>query len=156
MKTTLEYQYPGLYQTYKNTVELVEAQVLKSPVKIHLIQEYAWWIGYSLKWQSTMLRTLKSNLKISVEDLEKNIFHFFNSQDFEQFCFQYRSTRKPDSTYKPPAKEFIYHFTKDKNYFINKEKVNSLDLGNKYCIIFESNNRLLCDTKHCISYTLNF
>ena len=156
LKSALNYQYPGLWETYKDAVEMIEAQVLKSPVKIHFVQEYAWWIGYSIKWQSIMLRTLKSNLEMSINDLEKKVFHFFNSQDFEQFCFQYRLIRKPNSLYKPPAKEFIYQFTKDKNYLKDKDKINSLDLGDKYCIIFESQDRLLCDTKNCLSFNLCF
>ena len=108
-------------------IEYLSMQVKASPVEIKTYYDYLWWMNFSLKWQNVSLRLLYG-LGKSYKDLNYSFFHFFQSVDFQNWSISnhHRKIKSDWKTYKFIAKDYIYTYHKDKNYFINKEKEPSL------------------------------
>lgn len=105
-----------------------EAFVAACPVPINNLKEFWWWGNYTVKYTNVAFRMLLTSYKFK---LEENVFHFFHTQDFNDWAIstpmEERFYGVDIRNYKQPLKDYIYEFTKDTNYQINKIKVGSLD-----------------------------
>lgn len=112
---------------YSNN-EVFQKFVLACPQKINTIQDLLWWINYSTKYQWVQFRMLINN---SNSILDKNIFHFFDTTDFNNYTVSTASEDKmpnADMTkYKMPLRKVIADLSKDLEYAYNKPKVASLN-----------------------------
>lgn len=108
--------------------ETFQQFVSASPIQISTIQDLLWWINYSSKYQWVQVRMLVNN---SISVLDKNIFHFFDSADFNNYTVSTPSEEKmPNadiSQYKKPLRDFIARISRDSTYAYNKPKVASLN-----------------------------
>lgn len=117
----------GTEKYTQNIIDFIQPVIEESPIKIETLYDYMWWLNFSLKWQTVSMRLIQG-LGRSHHDLEKNVFHFFKSENFQQWSLTNHTIKikKEWKSYKFVAKEYIYSFHKDKFYFINKEKEQSL------------------------------
>lgn len=99
------------------------------PVPMTTLKMFYWWMNYCLKYQGVQMRMI-----LSANDavLEKNVFHFFDGKDFNDYALYTDIETKYPGTdprhYKLPMKKYIYSVLKDEDYFVNKIKVPSLQL----------------------------
>lgn len=115
----------------KKFLHFLEPYLCKSPQKIKSVKDFLWWVNYTLKYQHVCFRI---PIHIDQAILDKNLFHFFDSQDWNDWAVSTPTEEKFFGTdfknYKQIAKNYIYKYTKDQDYKINKTKVPSLDIYN--------------------------
>lgn len=101
--------------------------VAACPQKITNTAEFLWWINYSLKYQLVQCRML---LNDTSSVLNKNVFHFFDSKEFNDYTVSTPMDEKLPGydikNYKKPLRDVIYKLSNDANYAYKKPKVRSL------------------------------
>jgi len=116
------------WKTYKNISKLsnIEAFVEACPQPINTVAEFLWWLNYSMKYQCVQTRMLLDN---TVSILNKNIFHFFDTEEFNDYTvsteMQVKLPEYDIKKYKYPLRKFIDVLSKDSDYAYNKEKIGS-------------------------------
>jgi hypothetical protein len=99
--------------------------------EITTIKDFLWWYNFCYKFQSVYFRIpARSATKevLNADFLNTYYFQFFITDDFQKWSML-NPDKKIDKTwasYKKAAKEFIYEFTNDNDYFLNKTKIQSL------------------------------
>jgi len=108
------------------TVDNFTAFVENCPRHINTVAEMLWWVNYSLKYQWVQLRMLQDN---EVTRLNENIFHFFDTPEFNDYTVSASIEEKIPNfevkNYKYPLREVIYSLSKDAHYAFNKPKEDS-------------------------------
>lgn len=98
-----------------------------APIEINTLKDLWWWFNYAVKYNYVAFRMLRTSRNFK---LEENVFHFFNTVEFNDWCVSTPIEEKFFGTdikkYKQPFKDYIYGFTKDLNYQQNKTKLGSL------------------------------
>ena len=114
-------------------IDLFDRLMQSAPVSISTHFHYFWWINFALKWQETYLRMISATprsktKRITLDYLSTWYAPFYSTEDFQLWSMNNLDKRIKDTwkTYKWPAKEIIYHFTKDAEYRDNKTKSASL------------------------------
>lgn len=114
-------------------LDLFERLMAASPTPITTNFLYLWWINFALKWQVVHLRRLlhvaPRNVHIMTQEyLDTRYVHFFGTEDFQMWSLTNPDKRIKDrwDTYKWPAKDVIYDYTKDSEYRDHKTKRGSL------------------------------
>lgn len=113
----------------KRYVELMEPQVLKAPFEIVSSYDFMWWLNFSCKWQTVLVR-MGGTTQHPVEFADK-VRHFFRHDDFQRWSMNEDNHRRfkyidMPATYKHHMKQLIADFTHDEVYQQNKLKVGSL------------------------------
>lgn len=110
----------------KKTIETLEKFTAACPTKVETTKEFWWWLSYAVKYQGVCFRMLRYSDVI----LEKEAFHFFNNNDFNDWSvstpMEMKFFGEDERNYKMIAKEYIYKETKDLDYKNNKLKQVSL------------------------------
>ncbi len=95
--------------------------------------DHLWWLSFAVKWQFVATRMLAYTAKRNVTGiasgyLDNRFDQFFNTVDFQLWSMNNMDLKIKDvwSTYKWPAKDFIFEFTHDDDYRKNKQKRGSL------------------------------
>lgn len=107
----------------KKIIEETERFVFSCPVEIKTVKEFLWWINYALRYQYVSYK-----IPLAIKDLylDKNLFNFFDSDDWNDWSvstdMEYKFYGTNIKNYKMIAKEFIFSFTKDEDYKNNKLK----------------------------------
>lgn len=102
--------------------------VEQNPQKDRSVANVLWWLNFTLKYQWVQLRMFAMlGGKVPLD----NFIHFFGGPRFQRWALATpMSVKFPDlkneKSYKDPAKQYIYNYTKDKNYLNNKTKKGSL------------------------------
>jgi hypothetical protein len=108
-----------------NTINYIEKLVEMFPIKTTSIAELYWLLTFTHKWDVVRLRHTSY-----IKDVTKfgKMNAFFNTENFQRWtmCNADKRLQKEWKTYKQPAKDFIYTFTKDSEYQINKLQHESL------------------------------
>lgn len=114
-------------------VSLIEKSIKNSPIKIVTNYDFFWWINFTTKWQCVYFRALafasvKQRDNINEEYLSNYYLPFYGTEEFQLWSMNNLDKRiKEDwKSYKWPAKEVIFGFNKDEDYYKNKAKVASL------------------------------
>lgn len=114
-------------------VELFERLKEAAPIPIKTNYELFWWLNFAVKWQTVYMRmlsyTAKRNAnKLNAKYLKDYYAPFYNTEDFQLWSMNNLNSRIKDGwrSYKWPAKEVIYEFTKDMDYLNTKIKRGSL------------------------------
>jgi len=111
---------------------LIAAQIKETNLcEIKLVKDFLWWYNFCFKWQSVYYRIVarSNNTEVLSEGFLNTYYHqFFSSTDFQRW-----SMLNPDKkiknnweSYKITAKEMIFEYTQDQDYFDNKVKMGSL------------------------------
>lgn len=122
-------KYPDTFlESYKQHIpsEIItffDPLIVKSPRPIETVFDFFGLANFILKWQFAKIRKLRFN-----KTLARNTIHFFDTDDFQRWAMHTDEPKilKTPQTFKYPAKKVIYDFTKDRDYFDNKLKVNSI------------------------------
>jgi hypothetical protein len=115
-------------------VELFERLRDNAPIPIKTNHEMFWWINFVMKWQSVYMRVLsfvtERNVHLITEEYVRTYYApFYNTEGFQLWSMNNSVEQKVRNgwrSYKWPAKEVIFEYTKDADYRDNKMKRGSL------------------------------
>jgi hypothetical protein len=115
-------------------VELIERLRAAAPIPIKTNHEMFWWVNFVLKWQGVYMRVLtfvsERNAHLVTAEWMRNYYApFYNTSGFQLWSMNNALEQKVKNgwrSYKWPAKQLIYEFTKDAEYRDNKIKRGSL------------------------------
>lgn len=114
-------------------LDLFERLAAAAPVQLNTNFEYLWWLNFNVKWQFVATRmipyvTKRNTAGARADFLGTRFDQFFNTEDFQLWSMTNPDKKIKDAwnTYKWPAKDFIYEYTKDADYRDNKQKRGSL------------------------------
>lgn len=110
-------------------VDLFERLAGGAPVPLLSNFDRMWWINFTIKWQYVYLRLLSyAKRPLTADWARTKYLPFFGTEEFQLWSMNNIDSRVRDSwkSYKWPAKEVIYNFTKDTQYRDNKTKHGSL------------------------------
>jgi hypothetical protein len=112
-------------------VDILEKHVLNSPISINTVGDMYWWIKFALDWSGDIY---KFGLSLDNPKNVSNHMPFFGTDKFQSWALHnYNDIRITQLNemykHKHQLKKYIYKFTKDQNYFNNKNKENSYKLG---------------------------
>jgi hypothetical protein len=129
-------------------VELFEHLCDNAPVTLSSNYDHFWWINFVLKWQTVYMRmlnyTAERNAHLLTETyLRKYYAPFYNTEGFQLWSMENTDQRLTNGwrSYKWPAKDVIYNFTKDANYRDIKVKRGSL----KFLIMSQVSSNFIDD-----------
>lgn len=110
----------------------IEQYISKCPQPITNVAELLWWFNYSLKYQYVQMRMLLDN---KTSKLNQNIFHFFDTKEFNDYAVSTPITDKIPGydvkNCKYPLRNLIAKLSKDTDYAFNKPKMNSWGIRHK-------------------------
>jgi hypothetical protein len=112
-----QYLMPKYHDTFYPIFE-------KAPIEIKTIQDYYWWLNFVTKWNDVRYRCNA----FTYSEIDRKYIAFFDTEDFQKWSMtnHYIKAKSTIESYKMPLKEFIYSFTNDKDYTINKIKISSV------------------------------
>lgn len=113
------------YANKKLVSQYIEEVVEQFPVKITTISHMFWMLTFIYKWDHVRWRHMSCVRDPSVHH---NMHNFFNTELFQKWAMSNLEKKIGDTwnTYKQPAKDFIYEFTNDEDYRVNKLQHESL------------------------------
>jgi hypothetical protein len=90
--------------------------------------DFFWWYNFTQKWQHVYFRTLLSCDHLTDEFLDNNYQQFFNTTNFQLWSMNSGDQKIGNSwsEYKQIAKQFIFDYNRDDDYYRNKVKIGSL------------------------------
>jgi len=104
-----------------------------APCEISTVFDFFWWLNFCFKWQCVYFRMLVRIDVVSRNNIDENFvnnyYHHFYSTDYFQkwsMCNPQEKIRDSWKGYKIGAKEIIFKFDKNENYFKHKTKRGSL------------------------------
>jgi hypothetical protein len=104
-----------------------------APVPLSTNYDVFWWINFAVKWQTVYMRLLSFTAERNAHLLSEKYLRtyyapFYNTQGFQLWSMNNMDQRLRNGwrSYKWPAKQLIYEFTKDADYRDNKVKRGSL------------------------------
>ncbi len=138
-------------------LNLFERMRDNAPIDVVSNHDMIWWFSFAVKWQSVYYRAVSyasthSLPKISAAYLHESFTPFFNTEDFQLWSMLNPDKKIGDGwhTYKWPAKDIIYKFTKDEHYRDTKLKSGSLSL-----VTLRMHSYRFIDDDMCFSDTIN-
>ncbi len=123
----IEKRLPTDYQSkIMDTYELLNT---KAPLDIKTLFDFWWWSNFNLKYTHVSNRLQVNSPDAAVAS--KRVKAFFDSDTFQRWsvCNHDKKIGETWKSYKTPLKRFVYKFNKDKDWFENKTKVQSLRMG---------------------------
>lgn len=114
--------------------DLVDNQIkVTNLCEIKNVKDFFWWLNFSFKWQSVYYRIVSRSQKDDSSNITKEFLDTYYHQFFVTEDFQKWSMLNPDkkigstwTSYKLTAKQFIFDYNRDQDYFDNKAKAPSL------------------------------
>jgi hypothetical protein len=123
----------------------------RAPVPLKTNYDLLWWINFTVKWQTVFMRLLSyvapRNIHGLTADYVKDYYTtFYGTNDFQLWSMNNLDKRVRDSwnTYKWPAKNLIYDFTKDADYRDSKLKFGSV----MFLLVLQSRAAFIDDGFH--------
>lgn len=119
--------FPSTYhQELMDTYEVLNSG---SPIEVKTLFDFWWWSNFNLKYTHVANRIQVNSPDAAVAD--KRVKAFFDDDSFQRWSIANHDKKIEDTweSYKKPLKRFVYKFTKDKDWFKNKTKVQSLRMG---------------------------
>lgn len=120
--------------------EFIDAQVKNSPVELNTCHDLLWYLNFNHKWQAVNFRIVSHSRDSETGNiLIRNLTHFFNTEQFQQWSMQEGHYFTGDNwgDYKKVMKRFIYQVDGDMNYFKHKTKHPSLPALLRYKDTFD-------------------
>jgi hypothetical protein len=127
-------QAEGMEQRAADTwFDLLSEHARRAPCAIETVFDFFWWLNFVFKWQNVYFRMLlrihrEHHGHINRAFIDKYYHHFYSSASFQKWAMLNKDLKVKNSwrSYKFLAKELIYDFNKDRDYFENKAKAGSL------------------------------
>jgi len=121
----------GSVEEAKLMMDRMEPIMKLNPNGIKSLHDYMWWINFTMKWQAVEFRILshaRPNTKLSQEWVNTSLIHFWNTELWQQWSVSNpdKKVAKDWASYKWVAKELIYEFDRNQEYYTRKTKVPSL------------------------------
>ncbi len=114
-------------------LDVIERVAASAPVSLMTHFDYLWWLNFAVKWQFVATRMLPYVAPSNVANVREGYLgvlfdQFYNTEKFQLWSMNNMDLKIKDSwsTYKWPAKDVIYKFTRDEDYRQNKQKRGSL------------------------------
>jgi hypothetical protein len=129
LTSLFEYKLNGDRETALFFSGLFGRFITAAPVALRSNFDLLWWINFVLKWQTVYMRSLIfSRQALSGDHVQTFYQPFFNTPEFQLWSMNNLDKRIKNHwrTYKWPAKDVIFEFTKDADYRDNKIKHKSL------------------------------
>jgi len=106
-------------------IDYIEQQIHKFQPRIDTVADLYWMLTFTHKWDYVRRRHMARVPDIRLFD---DMHSFFNSFHLQRWAMTNSEPKLGSAwnTYKQPAKDFIYSFTKDQDYRINKLQTPSL------------------------------
>lgn len=106
-------------------IDYIEMQREKFPIEIKTVPDLFWMLSFTHRWDPVKRRHMSC-----VPD-ERHIHRmncFFDTEEFQQWAMSNMQNKIGETwcSFKQPAKDFIYSFTRDDEYRVNKTQVESL------------------------------
>jgi hypothetical protein len=121
------WEYKGIEKQSADVwFDLIKNQSLNFGIPLETNFDFLWWFNFNFEWQSEyFLFSLRSNSKLTEEYHTNFIFAFFDSEDFQQWSMNNRNQKIKESwnSYKFPAKDIIFEYTRDADYRDYKIKI---------------------------------
>jgi hypothetical protein len=113
--------------------DLIDESCKNSPVVLITVFDFLWWLNFNFKWQAVFFRLLircgkEQRNNIDQQFVDTYYHHFYGEEYFQQWSMINQDLKIKESwqSYKFIAKQLIYDYTQDSDYFYNKEKLPSL------------------------------
>lgn len=106
----------------------MDSYISRSPIPIETGFDFHWWVAFSMKYQALRYRIATITANASLTDTTKYM-GFFDHPDFQRWSMDNHSLKWPSENvtdYKKPFKDFIFEYTNDNDYQLNKTKVISM------------------------------
>lgn len=120
--------------------DFIEETVANSPVELPTGHDLFWYLNFNFKWQAVNFRIVSHAVNEDVGNrLIKNLAHFFNTDDFQQWSLAEGHHFSGDGwgDYKSVMKKYIYMVNGDTEYFKYKTKFPSLPALLRYKDTFD-------------------
>ena len=107
------------------TAEYIEKQVSKFPAPVETVADATWMLAFLHRWSFATLRWISGTRDITLVERYRG---FYDNDHFQRWslCTSEPKLAGTWNTYKQPAKDFIYEFTRDQDYRDNKLQCASL------------------------------
>ena len=113
--------------------EILDAHIKATNAPVTTVFEFFWWLNFIFKWQSVYFRILLRIDKPRREVINQSFcdqcyHHFFSPAYFQKWSMDNPGLKIKDTwtSYKFTAKDLIYDFNKDEDYWKHKIKIGSL------------------------------
>ncbi|USX18321.1 hypothetical protein NHH82_20920 [Oxalobacteraceae bacterium OTU3REALA1] len=113
--------------------ELLDAHIRAAGAPVETIFQFFWWLNFVFKWQSVYFRILlrvdkAGRALVDQRFCDRCYHHFYSPVYFQRWSMDNPDLKIKDSwaSYKFTAKDLIYEFNKDEDYWKHKIKVGSL------------------------------
>ena len=121
----------GSADSARQYMDLMDPIMQLNPQGINSLHEYMWWINFTMKWQAVEFRILSHARPTEALDLDwvnTSLIHFWNTELWQQWAVSNpdKKVAKDWASYKWVAKELIYEFDRNQQYYTRKTKVPSL------------------------------
>lgn len=106
-------------------IDYIQQQIKKFPTPIRSLADLYWMLTFTHKWDYVRRRHMARVQDIRLFD---NLYSFFNSFHLQRWAMSNQEPKLGNTwnSYKQPAKDFIYAWTGDEDYRINKLQTPSL------------------------------
>ena len=125
-------------------IDAILAAAEKQGIVLEKNTDFFWWYNFCFKWQTVNFRIYALTMPKYIDNVNQEwhdtyMHHFYQTDSFQLWSMNHPEVRYIDDFkhYKQRAKESIYAFDHDEDYYINKIKRPSLQT------IFEQ--RILCE-----------
>ena len=120
----------GNYKVGEQYYDKIEKNIKNSNVPVQSLYEHYWWNLFNLKYIHLAAKLyIIDNFKMSFDDIEKNMFDWYNNTDYQKWSMVNNHTgEKIDfsgATLKLCVRKYIYEFDKNEWYFYFKQKLPS-------------------------------
>lgn len=121
----------GTKEEAEKYMDLMDPVMKLNPNGIKSLHDYMWWINFTMKWQAVEFRILshaRPDVKLSQEWVNSSLIHFWNTELWQQWSVSNpdKKVAKDWASYKWVAKELIYEFDRNQQYYTRKTKIPSL------------------------------
>jgi len=108
----------------------IEKNIKTSDVPVHSLYDLYWWNIFNIKYIHLSAKLyIIDNFKMSFDDIEKNMFDWYNTNDYQKWSMTNNYTGEKidfsSATIKLCVKKYIHEFDKNDWYFYFKQKLPS-------------------------------
>lgn len=126
---------------YGQIMDIYERLCAAAPIEIRSVFDFWWWSNFNLKYTHVANRIQLGTTQTATA--VKRIKAFYDTDYFQKWSVANHDLKIEDSwkSYKKPLKRFVFDWNKDKEWFQNKTKVQSLSM-------YQDARNLIMDTRY--------
>jgi len=128
------FRHAGMSDAAANAwFDALDASARRAPCAVKTVFEFFWWFAFVFKWQCVYFRTplrvhRAQQRNVTAAFLDTYYHTFYGTREFQKWSMANPQLKVQETwrTYKFPAKQLIYEFNRDEDYFRYKVKTGSL------------------------------